>query len=686
MSITTPGPATSAPGDTRPLTWDRLPPIDLRQLLRMSDDTGLFQHALFGVPDPRHGYCIDDNDRALIAGLLHSQLRGYDERVVPVNRYLTFIAYAYNEQERRFRNFMGYDRRWLEETGSHDSRGRTIWALGVAVRLAPSESLGELAWNLFHKALDAMDDLAHLRSWAFSLLGLEAVLAVRPDDARARSLRDEYARRLFEKYREHATPDWPWWEDIVTYDNGKLPHALIVSGRAMGEEAMVEAGLASLRWLIGTQFERHAEGGGDGESYLSIIGNEGWLRRGQPRPDFDQQPLEAHALVEACLVAADGTGDAEVEVEGEARRWSGWALWCFEWFVGRNKLREALYHHETGGCQDGLRADGPNKNQGAESILAYLLSVLELHRWRDLHPAATSVRGGGEGGEGGDDTPVTVAWVGVGAMPANLSGGEGVELITLAGAGQADDRPLAEALRVLAAGLHLLLHPEALAGESGIAAQRLIEAAAQRDVRVAVALTAAYAPAVRTLAERIASGTGGRPLRVHVVWRVPGAATSDGEAYLPRVIEGIDLVRRLLGDFRIVWAARTPAGEDSISTHIQCITDGGDGAGLHLVTRLDQGDGGGGGESVAIHVATPREDVTLRGEREGNPTTLGRWVWNNAADPASDAEVNITAAALDNLAAAVRDSRQRVAGSLEDVRAALELSRDVARHLSRSQA
>ncbi len=383
---------TGPPAASRP--WVDMPRIDLRQLLRMSDDTGMFQHAVFAMPDPNHGYCIDDNARALIAALLHSELRGYNERVVPIHRYLTFLAYAYNEETRRFRNFMGYDRRWLEATGSPDSQGRTIWALGLAVELAPDESIRELALNLFERTVEAIEHLEALRARAFAVLGLEAYLRYRPDDERIAGLRDGLANGLFEEYQRHAAPDWPWWEDLVTYDNGKMCHALLMAGRSMDRPDMVEAAMRSLTWLIEVQrvggqaaqpsMEAQEEGGAGDDleySHLSIIGNEGWLPRGGERAAFDQQPLEAYAMVDACLAAAEATGDARVEVRGESKRWTGWAWWCFDWFLGRNDLGASLFHPETGGCQDGLLPTGVNKNQGAESVLAYLLSVLELRRY-----------------------------------------------------------------------------------------------------------------------------------------------------------------------------------------------------------------------------------------------------------------------------------------------------------------
>ena len=344
--------------------WGDLPKIDLRHLLKMTDDTGLFQHALYSVPDPHHGYCIDDNARALLTALIHAELFGHDEHIVPLHRYLMFMAYAFNNEAGVFRNFMSYDRRWLEDAGSPDSQGRAIWALGTAVAHAPDGDTHDLASELFRKALPGISAFEHLRSKAFALIGLSEWLAVEPGDQSTQSLRDRYANDIYEAFQQHGSEDWPWCEPLVTYDNAKLCHALLVCGAAMYNSEMIQQGLDSLRWLLDVQ---RADRG-----HLSIIGNDGWLPRGGQRTRFDQQPLEAHALVHGCLAAAKISQD---------RSWADEAWRCFRWFTGENDLGVSLYAEESGGCMDGLQSNGVNRNQGAESTLAYLLSVLELHRY-----------------------------------------------------------------------------------------------------------------------------------------------------------------------------------------------------------------------------------------------------------------------------------------------------------------
>ncbi len=335
----------------------------------MTDCTGMFQHAMYSVPDLRHGYCIDDNARALIAALYHAKLYRNVTTGVSVHRYLMFLAYAYNESAGAFRNFMSYDRRWLEAVGSPDSQGRTIWALGVAVSMAQDDDTRDLAGSLLTRALPGVSGLPDLRSKAFTVLGLEHYLKRYPDSTPASqpsiALRDRYASELFAAFMDNASDDWPWCEDVVIYDNAKLCHALLVAGDSMDRADMIEQGFKSLRWLLDVQ--RAPQG------HLSIIGNAGWLPRGGKKAGFDQQPLEAHALVHACLAAATISGDTV---------WADEAWRCFQWFTGRNDLGVMLYAPDTGGCMDGLRPDGVNRNQGAESTLAYLLSVLELHRYR----------------------------------------------------------------------------------------------------------------------------------------------------------------------------------------------------------------------------------------------------------------------------------------------------------------
>ncbi len=358
---------------------DDLPEIDLRHLLSLTDDTGILQHSTFATPNPWHGYCTDDNARALIAAVTCGRLLGPDEAALPLQRYLGFLVHAFDPEKRRFRNFMGYDRRWLERVGSEDSHARAVWALGVAFRHAPNLPVREMATRLFRDALPALEEFEHIRPWAYALIGVDEYLRHGEPDGHVEEARERMARRLFDKWRAHAAGEWPWWEDVIVWGNAKLPHALIAAGESLGREDMTGAGLEALRWLLDIQTAPDDEGG-----HLSVVGNDGWYVRGGERAKFDQQPIEAHALVDACLAAAEATGED---------RWVGEARRCFDWFLGRNDNGLPLRDEQTGGCRDGLIPEGVNLNQGAESTLAYVLSLLELHLSRKEREAAAPARG-----------------------------------------------------------------------------------------------------------------------------------------------------------------------------------------------------------------------------------------------------------------------------------------------------
>jgi len=359
-----------------PLDAGPLPAIDLRHLLVLTDDTAIFQHANRSTPNLHHGYCTDDTARALIAVTKflalpaddrpNRQEGGADENdlLVVLQRYLAFLSYAYNEQACRFRNFMQFDRSWLETVGSQDSHARAIWALGKTVRLAPNEDIRELADHIMLRAIGALDGFDSLRPWAYGLLGLQEYLHVYGDRQPAVQLRQVLAERLFKIRQQQAEDDWPWWEEELSWGNAKLPHALIVAGAALGRDDMLDAGLESLQWVLDLQTAD--------DGHLSIIGNHGWYRRGGRKARFDQQPIEAKAFAQACLAAATIT---------RQECWTERAQVCFEWFTGRNDIGQSLHNPQTGGCHDGLGEGGVNSNQGAESTLAYLLTVLAMHHY-----------------------------------------------------------------------------------------------------------------------------------------------------------------------------------------------------------------------------------------------------------------------------------------------------------------
>jgi len=351
----------------------KLPDLKLDHLRTLCDDTGILQHACFTIPDRRHGYCTDDNARALLAALGIYRITKNPEMLQLANTCLSFLHSALCSESGRFRNFLSYDRRWLEEIGSEDSHGRALWALGDAVNLAATESQRTAAMQLFSRSVSAVSELAYPRSRAFALLGISSYLKTFGGDRDVQHLGEHLANELFNSFREQGCGEqWPWPEQTLTYANARLPHALLLAGEWLEHDAMIDTALGSLSWLLDVQTTA--------EGCLSPIGNDGWYARGGEQARFDQQPIEAFALVEACAAAQRITGEAQWGIE--ARR-------CFDWFLGKNDLGEPLYDFQTGGCHDGLHAEGVNQNEGAESTLAWILSLLAI---RSLDPTATPSR------------------------------------------------------------------------------------------------------------------------------------------------------------------------------------------------------------------------------------------------------------------------------------------------------
>lgn len=329
----------------------------------MCDDTGLFQHAVHSVPNRAHGYCVDDNARALLLSCL---LGGAGEQHLPeplTARFASFVQHAWNPQAQRFRNFMSFDRRWLEEIGSEDSHGRTLWALGECARSDASPSRRRWAAALFAEALPAVESFSSPRAWGFALLGLDAYCAVVAPPSSTIQLRSLLADRLLALLSTVETPDWVWFEEGLSYDNARLPQALIATGLSMQVPAYVEAGLRSLRWLVGVQSTP--------AGLFRPVGSESFGERLSPPKAFDQQPLEATATISACLAAWRADGDAQ---------WRTEAVRAFAWFMGENDLSTPLVDLETGACRDGLHRDRPNENRGGESVVSYLLSLAEIRQ------------------------------------------------------------------------------------------------------------------------------------------------------------------------------------------------------------------------------------------------------------------------------------------------------------------
>jgi len=361
-----------------PKDLNRLPKLKLDHIDALTDDTGMLQHAIFTVPNRGEGHTTDDNARALIFAVMlervgrdspqedQSEKHEREKPDLPVAnfsaRYLSFLEHAFNPVKGRFRNFLGYDRQWNEAAGSEDCHGRAVWALGTVLGRSGDHGLRRAAGRLFELSLSAVVEVYSPRACAYTLLGIQEYLDSYPGDRDAQKIRSVLAGRLLAMYESIRRPDWNWFEDILAYGNARLPQAMLLVGSACSDERMLSAGLDSLDWLMKTQ--RCQTNG-----HFVPIGSQGFYRRGGEQARFDQQPLEAAGAVSACLQAYRVTGGS---------RWRDEAWSAFNWFLGDNDLQIPLYDSVSGGCRDGLHPDRANENQGAESTLSFLMSLLEM--------------------------------------------------------------------------------------------------------------------------------------------------------------------------------------------------------------------------------------------------------------------------------------------------------------------
>lgn len=342
-----------------------LPALRLDHIVRMTDGTGIFQHAIFNVPNFHEGYCTDDNARAFILCNLLDELGN----LTPTQNlnglatsYLAFLAAALDYNSGRFRNFMSHGRQWLEVAGSEDSHARALWAVGTGAGRSQNEGHQRLSAQLFTRGLTVVPAFSSPRAWTFTLLGIHEYLRFFPQDEKARAMRALLTERLMQRWRDASSENWPWFEDSATYDNARICQAMLLSGQWMPHPEALEVGLQSLRWLASIQRTQ--------AGHFRPIGSRGFYQRDGGRADYDQQPVEAQAMVSACHEAFRATGDES---------WSREAKRAFEWFLGRNDLGLPLYDSTTGGCADGLHPDRVNENQGAESSLAFHLSLAEMN-------------------------------------------------------------------------------------------------------------------------------------------------------------------------------------------------------------------------------------------------------------------------------------------------------------------
>jgi glycosyltransferase involved in cell wall biosynthesis len=357
-------------------SFDELPALRLNHLTRMSDDTGMLQHSIFTIPNRAEGYTTDDNARALIFTVLLAQSEDNRADTPSIStsgatkggpeessfRYLSFLEYAFNPGNGRFRNFLAYDRKWNEAQGSEDSHARALWALGTVLGRSTNQGLRCAAGRLFEFSLPAVMEFRSPRAWAYTLVGIQEYLHAYPGDRDAQKVQSALAQRLLEMYESVRRPEWKWFEDVLAYGNARLAQSLLLVGSSCSDARMVAAGLEALDWLSRMQ---HCEI----NRHFVPIGSDGFYRRGGEKARFDQQPIEAAGAVSASLLAYRITGDA---------RWRREAWSAFNWFLGDNDLQLPLYDSVSGGCRDGLHPDRANENQGAESTLSFLMALLEM--------------------------------------------------------------------------------------------------------------------------------------------------------------------------------------------------------------------------------------------------------------------------------------------------------------------
>ncbi len=334
-----------------------LPPFSLDHIKRLTDDTGIIQHAKFGIPNLKEGYCLDDNARALLMVLM-AYRQTKDERALnlaPI--YLSYVHYMQNK-DGTFRNFLSFSRNFLDETGSEDSFGRTIWALGYLLANAPNDAYYQTGKLIFFDASPNFEKLQSIRGIANAMLGISYYLRSNPsDDSMTERLRN-LAGKLIKQYEDNSSSSWKWFERLLAYDNGILPLALLHSADVLNDDKITGIALETMNFLTGITLK---------DGYLSIVGNEKWYKKEGERSMFAQQPVDALAMVLMYHQAFHLTKDKEYLTK---------LFSCFMWFLGENDLRMNLFDFETKGCCDGFESYGVNRNQGAESSLAYLISHL----------------------------------------------------------------------------------------------------------------------------------------------------------------------------------------------------------------------------------------------------------------------------------------------------------------------
>jgi len=330
-------------------------------LLELTDETGIIQHTKFSIIDRRHGYSTDDNARALIAALRHHELFGGYESIKIAKIYLIFLLNMYRK-DGRFHNFLGYNREYLDEVGTEDSLGHTLWALGKTINSNASDEMKKLAKWLFDNSLPHSRQFTSPRAKAFAILGLTNYYKTFQNDTNIEKDIRFFADNLIDQYNKESTRDWKWFEAYMTYANARLPHSLLKANDAVEDKNYLKVCLESFNYLTENQFEN---------AVFQPIGTKGWFKKGGIKPKYDQQPLEASCMVEAAIDIGEKTGE---------KRYDKIAMDSFQWYYGKNTENSCLINTRNFTCYDGLTSKGLNIDQGAESTITYYLAYLKLKK------------------------------------------------------------------------------------------------------------------------------------------------------------------------------------------------------------------------------------------------------------------------------------------------------------------
>jgi len=336
------------------------PPIKLDRLKALTDDTGILQHTKYSIPNRKEGYTTDDNARALIACIKYLQFHNDSDVSELATTYLSFLFHM-QRPEGKFHNLLSYSRNFLDDVGSEDCMGRSLWACGYAILTNLPKGIETISKEIFDKGLRPAFNFKSLRAKAFTILGLCYYYKAFPQDPNLSKNIVSLTEQLVDSYQQVSSSDWCWFEPYLTYVNARLSQALFLAYGIIGDERYLQIAKKSFDFLVKVQVI---------DAKIIPIGNKGWYKKGGKRALYDQQPIEASCMVEAALAAFRVTGDKKYERIAHI---------AFDWFLGKNSQDVMVYNPKTGGCYDGITPEGVNLNQGAEATVSYLLARLELN-------------------------------------------------------------------------------------------------------------------------------------------------------------------------------------------------------------------------------------------------------------------------------------------------------------------